>query len=287
MILTPTQLQSSSFSDLDEAPAEVIGQALLEIVEQASEPSLQSFTGLLLDRALGLLRQGSREAILDEALAVSRGISGAPGEALLARSRETFGAWTLLEQLLAEAGRRRDRAAVGSILLGTRGHGQAILELLAGEGQPVPRSRIKRALALAEAQLSHLLRDLEEADLIVRYRPEKSREVLVALGPVGREVSAASVFPAWVESFIAVLGRIAAGDVPGQEEISRTLLEAGAPSQLAAGRLAEATLQVTAALRPRSTGSSSPPRAEPPGLRIQAQSARGLTPEQQAAWKAA
>jgi len=249
MRLTPSQLMHSSFSDLDEAPAETIALLVAQIIYEASPASLRTFTSLLLDRTLRLVRQGARDEILDEALAVSSGISGDLGQALLRRSRETFGAWALLDQMLAEAGRRSDRAAVPSILLGSRGRGQAILEFLVGREQPVPRSRIREELKLAEAQLSHLLRDLEEADLIVRFRPERGgREVLVALGPVGRELAAKEMLPVWIERLAALLQRVAAGDLPDHVAMARELAEAGAPSRLAAERLATGLTQAAAAV---------------------------------------
>lgn len=250
MHLPPSQLDLSSFSDLDDSPAESIANLIPQIVEHASTVSLRTFTSLLLDRTLRLLRQGSRDEILAEALAVSSGISGEIGLVLQKKSPETFGAWTLLDTMLSEAGRRSDRASVPSILLSARGHGHAIIELLAGKGQPVQRSLIKRNLNLAEARLSHLLHDLEEADIIVRSRPRGGREVLVDLGPIGREVAAKEVLPTWLERLASLLKRVAAGDALSRNEVSRELITAGAPSHLAASRLAEAIELLAEARRP-------------------------------------
>src|SRR3954468_1612000 len=177
-----------SFSNLDDVPSGEVASLVEQAAAEADPETLGRLTDLLLDRALRLLREGSREEILDEALAISAGVSGETGRLLKERNPETFGAWAALDDLLAEAARRSDRAAVPSLLKSTEGRRMAILELLAGEGRAVPRAEIRRRLSFPEAHLSHLLRDLEEADLVVRYRPEKSREVLVELGPVGREV---------------------------------------------------------------------------------------------------
>ena len=202
--------------------------------------TLKALTALLLDRSLRLLREGSRQEILDEALALSGGISGQSGQSLQKRNPETFGAWAALDDLLAEAARRSDRAAVPSLLKGTEGHGLAILELLAAEGRAVPRAEIRRRLELAEAHLSHLLRDLEEADLIVRFRTQGSREVQVEIGRVGKEVVARSVLPPWLERLESAISEICHGSPLDSEALTQELEKAGAPSKLAAERLVNA-----------------------------------------------
>src|SRR6185436_15653828 len=92
MSLTP--LSPASFADLDDAPSEEIGSLVERAAAEADDSALRSATGLLLDRALRLLREGSRHEMLEEALAVSRGLSGEAGATLKKRSPETFGAWS-------------------------------------------------------------------------------------------------------------------------------------------------------------------------------------------------
>ena len=233
MNLTTTPLSPASFADLDDAPSAKNCRGLVERASgEADDQTLKILTALLLDRALRFLREGSREEILDESLALSGGISGAAGRSLRQRAPETFGAWTALDQLLAEAGRRSDRAAVPALLRSTRGHGQAILEVLAGEGHAVARAEIRQRLSLGEAHLSHLLRDLEEADLIVRHRPAGSKEVVLDLGPVGREVVERSVLPLWLKRLTSSLLDIARGGSVDPETFARELHEAGAPPAL-------------------------------------------------------
>lgn len=239
-----TPLTSAALADLDDVPSREIGPLVERAAFQADAGTLKSLTALLLDRSLRLLREASRELMLEEALAVSGGISGEAGEALRERSPEAFGAWSALDQLLAEAARRSDRAAVPALLRGTQGHGLAILELLAAEGRALPRAEIRRRLDLGEAHLSHLLRDLEEADLILRYRPKRSKEVFVELGTVGREVVAQSVLPPWLERLEDALQKIAGGAPLVSEALAAELAEAGAPSRLAADRLARAVAGV-------------------------------------------
>lgn len=249
--MNPT-LSPASFTDLDDAPPTQIAPLIERAAQEGDAKTLKSLTALLLDRALRILREGSRQEILDEALAVSRGISGTVGSTLRERQPETFGAWAALNALLTEAARRSDRAAVPSLLRGTQGHGLAILELLAAENRAVPRAEIRRRLDLGEAHLSHLLRDLEEADLIIRYRPEGGKEVQVELGPVGREVVSQSVLPPWLERLEDVLSQVVGGFPLEFKTLAQELQQAGAPSRLAAERLAEALRRISTAVTLRS-----------------------------------
>ncbi len=200
-----------------------------------------------MNRVLRLLRQGSRDELLKEALMLNRVLAVEAGSHLRRARPEAFGIWTALGELLSGAARSTSRAAVPSILRSTRGRGQEILELLAGESGPIPRSEIKRRLKLPESQLSHLLRNLEEVNLVIRYRPERSKEVLVDLGPTGREVVTQSVLPPWLVRLSNALEEIAAGSSFNSDTLARELQEAGAPSRLVADRLAAAIARLAPA----------------------------------------
>lgn len=227
----------AEIGDLHRAPSTEMGELVERAAKEADERILTLVTALLVDRALNLAREGSRRELLEEALAVAGGISGECGEALWHRDRKTFGAWTAVNHLLAEAGRRSDPAAVKSILLS--GRGRDILELLAREKhRPVPRAEIRQRLILGEAQLSHLLRDLEEADLILRYRESGSREVLVELGRVGRQYVSESILPDWIARLARAADDSARGVVLNAADLTRDLVKAGAPSEAAAEQLA-------------------------------------------------
>ena len=248
----PIPLDLSGHRDLP--PAE-IAPLLERVAAEPEERALSALTALLMNRVLRLLRQGSsREALHEEALMLNRTLAIPAGARLQQDRPEAFGVWKALGDLLSGAARSTSHAAVPSILRSASGRGQEILELLAGESGPVPRTEIKRRLKLAESQLSHLLRDLEEADLVVRYRPEKSKEVLVELGPVGREVVSQSVLPDWLERLTHTISEIANGAAFDSEALALELQEAGAPSRLVADRLAEAVARLApaAAYRGRS-----------------------------------
>jgi DNA-binding MarR family transcriptional regulator len=127
--------------------------------------------------------------------------------------------------------------------------GRSVVELIAAAGQPVTRSEIRKRLGMTESHLSHLLRDLESAGMIVRARPGKGREILVDLGPQGRATVEAAVLPRWVDR---LAGLIAGGTSSRRsvKELAETLIEEGAPSLAAAERLAGAL----AGLAPYPTG---------------------------------
>jgi DNA-binding MarR family transcriptional regulator len=244
----PSPLPPSSFADLGDALPGEISPLIERAALEAEPPTLKRATSLMLIRVIRMLREGSRPEILEEALAVSRGISGEAGRALREKSPETFGAWSALDGILEEAARRSDRAAVPSLLRGTLG--PAVLELLAGEARALPRAVIRKRLDLGEAHLSHLLRDLEEADLILRYRPKGSKEVFVELGPAGREVVSQSVLPPWLDRLTQALAQIAGGSAVEAGALAQELEKAGAPSRLAAERLSEALAALTPATLP-------------------------------------
>lgn len=177
-------------SGLRDAPPEEVAPLLERAAETEDKRAIPVLTALLMNRLLRLLRLGSRQEILDEAMMVNRFLALEAGMRLQQSRPQVYGGWAALGELLSGAARSTGRAAIPALLRGTQGRGQEILKLLAAEAGPIQRSRIKKTLDLAEAQLSHLLHDLEEADLIIRYRVKGSKEVLVELGSAGREVVA-------------------------------------------------------------------------------------------------
>jgi DNA-binding MarR family transcriptional regulator len=244
-------------SGLREAPPAELAPLLEKVAAKPEERALSALTALLMNRVLRLLRQGSREELHEEALMLNRALAVKAGAHLRKTLPEAFGVWTALGELLSGAARSTSRAAVPAILRSS-GRSQEILELLASESGPVPRSEIKRRLKLAESQLSHLLGDLEEADLVLRYRPDKSKEVLVELGAVGREVVSKSILPEWLKRLDEESTKFASGGPLNVQALARELQEAGAPSQLAAKLLAEIVARLAPAAayrgRPEPTG---------------------------------
>ena len=242
------------------APMSRLAPVLEEgIREQRPAEALGRMGALLVERTLHLLRRASRAEILEECLELGKLLIGPAGTALREAHPEIYGAWFGLSRLLAEAARRSDRAAVDSILRSYKGQAQSVLEALAERGGPMPRSEVRARLGVSESYLSHILRDLDEADLIVRRR-EEGRDIVLDLGPVGREVVQQSVLPPWLDHVAGVLDRLRSGEgeAPEADRLEAELMDRGAPSRLAARRLAEALSALAPGL-PRSTGAAQSP----------------------------
>lgn len=223
-------------SDLDTFPIADVGSHVEAAAREGSLEALENLTSSLIDRALRALRSGSQQDLLEEAMAVSHGLSGEAGDALRERHPEIHGAWTALDDLLAEAGQRNDRAAVPGILKSTGKHGKKVLEILAREGKPVARAQLLTELGIGESHLSHLLHHLEDADLVLRFRSGKA--VQVVLGRVGKEFTESSVFPKWVQHLCELLDKLRNQEPVGRQEAVDELQRLGVPSELAAERLA-------------------------------------------------
>lgn len=249
-----------------QAPFESIAGYLDVLAEKGDPQDERALTGLLQSRTLRLLRQGSREEINEEALHLSRFLESENGKALGRDRAELYGGWCALADLLIAAGRRRDEAAVDSILQSYGGNARRLLEFLAGRGagrenddEPpvaVQRSEVKKHLELSESHLSHLLRDLEEADLVFRYRVPKGREVMLELGPLGRRVVNTKVFPGWVTYLVHLISEL---DEPDPGTIQRELVERGAPSEAVARELAEALARQSSAESPKTAAREEDP----------------------------
>lgn len=252
-------------SALEEHRAKDLRPYFEALSEAPDDEALAEMLGaLLLDRILHLLRRGSRLDLVDESVEIAGFVESEAGERLREARPELHASWCAFEELLAEAADRSDRDAVDSILLSHRGRGQKVLEVLAERTEPVRRAEIRQALGeeVSDSLVSHLLRDLEEADLVVRFRPRGSKEVLVELGPVGRDVARWEVFPAWVEYLCEQIVRLTAaeGGTPSCEEIRQGLVTKGAPSELVARRLTEALAGLVPVSRDEKT--------EPPEVKL-------------------
>jgi DNA-binding transcriptional ArsR family regulator len=237
-----------------DAPMRELAPVVEQIVAAggASTDDLERAGALFFDRTLQLLREGTRSQMLEECTDLDRFLVSERGRLVQKEHPEVFGGWIALSELLGEAARRSDRAAVDAILRSNQGLGQRVLAMLAERGEPMPRGEMRKQLDISESHLSHLLRDLDEADLVIRYR--QGKEVVVDLGPVGREVVQKSMAPAWVEAFVEHMEQLLDEDAERKdaETIAAELSGKGAPP-LAARKLAAAatrthrTISLTAA----------------------------------------
>jgi DNA-binding MarR family transcriptional regulator len=254
----PEPIENLDLSGFVDTPmAEVVPFVEEVLRKDPSRLAVDRLSSLFFDRTLQLLREGSRTQIMEECAELDRFLVSPTAESLKAKHPDLFGAWTALSDLLGEAGRRSDRAAVDSILASLKGYGRTILEMLAERGAPVPRSEILKRLDVSESHLSHILRDMDEADLIIRYR-DQGKQIVIDLGPVGREVVERSVLPAWIGIVIEHLRQCAEGVAPpaDADAFEAELVSAGAPSRVAAHRLAEALTHTASAMSDRAAANA-------------------------------
>jgi DNA-binding MarR family transcriptional regulator len=217
------------------APAGRVIEHMEPALETAPADHLRRLGLLLFDRTFFLLREAPRDQVQTENRSLQRFLCAPPAQQLRQRDPELFGSWAALGDLWTEAARRSDRAAASTILASQGGRGREVLEILAAEGGPLARGEVRQRTGLSESHLSHVLRDLEEGDLIERTR--EGREVVLDLGEVGREVVDREIRPPWVA---VVADAIRAGLPEEPAALEERLLKNGAPSRLAAHQLAEA-----------------------------------------------
>lgn len=234
-------------------PAAYAGAGVIELVGALRDAAageidrawVDAMSDLLVDAVVRALRERPRRELLDAALALGEFLA-TPG----ARHYEdTFvGTWQGVLELLGRASAATDVTAIDSILRSHNGKAGKVLEVLAERNGSAPRAELKRQIAgISESHLSHVLRDLEEARLVVRERAH-GRETVVSLTPRGGEAVARTVLPPWVDDIRdAVEGR-----GPDVAELADRLRKNGVPSELAARRLAEALaapVELSAAFR--------------------------------------
>ncbi len=223
---------------LDAPMAEIVRVLEAAGRESTDRVYLERVGSLVVDRTLDLLRGAARSQIIDERVDLDRFLSSDVVGEIKHNHPDVFGGWAALSDLLAEAARRSDPPAADTILKGSQGLGYRLLEFLAERGAPMARAEIRERLNLSESHLSHLLRDLSEADLVVRDR--RGREAMIDLGPVGREVVRRALAPAWIDIVVQRVERLREGDAEhvDAEVLDLELRAAGAPSRLVSHRLA-------------------------------------------------
>jgi DNA-binding MarR family transcriptional regulator len=188
---------NDDFTNLHSATLNEIVHNLQDELQTVSENRLEKYTAVLLHRSLFLLRSGSRDQLLTESLALDELLSSDDSKRVKQDSPQTFGEWLGLSKLLTEAARRTDEAAASSIVLSHREHAKKVLMALCEREQPWARAELRGRVGISESHFSHLLADLEEAELIRRYRAQEGKETLVELGLNGEKLFKSQYRPKW------------------------------------------------------------------------------------------
>ena len=252
----------ADLTGLQKAPFKEIRPLLNALATEPDDRSATRLRGVLLDRVLYFLRRASRDEIEDEALALHTFLDTSPGSGLAKALPEAFGGFRAIGRLLTLASRRSDRAAVDSILRSHKGRPRPLLEILAEYGGPMARQELKERLdqqiETSESHLSHLLRELEEAELVERFRPESGRQVMVELGRIGREVVNTELLPAWVDWLADCLEELRiTNDLSAPKSELEATLQKHQLSTPAARKLADALASLAIALQQK----NAPPEA--------------------------
>ncbi len=231
-----SSLPSLDLTGLQEVPfAEVRGDFEALVADPRRE-RVDALDGLLIGRALWLLKVGTRAQALDEALQLARLLSSKVGEVLRGLDPVIHGAWHGYCELLTEGARRSDPVFTDTLLRGTSGHGEKILSILVAADGPVQRALLRKRVGISDSNFSHLLRTLEEGDLILRRRV--GRTVEIELGPEGREIAEERFRPSWVEHLVELLHSPKA--LNNSQQVASELRVLGAPSDWVASQLATA-----------------------------------------------
>lgn len=234
--MIPTDL--SSYADASMAELRPLLEGWASEPDAAAERRLRS---LVIHRCLHQVRSAPRSDLNQEAGVLHGVLEGEHGDTLKERLPEAYGGLFYLAKLLSEAARRSDPDAIDSVVRSHPTYGLPLLENLAASSQPVPRQELRERLSISESQLSHLLHDFEEANLVVRLKTPGTRGVSVKITREGQDYvdkNVPGLFERLVEELEALIDRGPSGPLMEQVWINTRLRSAGLPEGFA-GRLAE------------------------------------------------
>lgn len=214
---------------------------VFEQLRDTSDPDVLAGIGALFEnRAIGLLRTGSSSQLRDEAAVLNRFLYGRAGRELEVRDRDLMQRLRTISDLVARASERTDPMFVAAVLSSHKKYAQPILEYLWRAGEAVPRQQLLNELGIEESHLSHVLRDLEDADVIARIKFPGTKEVRIALAPVGRDLVKHQLIPPWFLSAVKYITDAINGLKPERADtVDTALSELQAPSRLIADHVNE------------------------------------------------
>ena len=223
------------FHDLDSHEMHpIVERALAEQDEAARE----MWVALFRNRALKLIRKGSSIALGSEAAALNRHLNSSAGRAVREADPSYYARLATIADMLTVAGQRTDSVFLSAVLSSHGKYARSILEMLADAGdEGLPRRALLDRLKVSESHLSHILRDLEEADVVIRFRRPGLKEVRVALGHAGRDLISERLLPAWFTTAEQLILDATRGAVPDHATVAEALQRANVPSRLLVGRI--------------------------------------------------
>lgn len=178
-------------TSLIDRPLDIKLRELRELLPRlATDESARNAVGsLLTDHVITAVREASTDELAAEADCLTRFVTSSALNDLREVDLELVGWWFGLSQVLGLAERRVDRSAVEAILRSHNGKAGAVFAQIAAHamstGEPMARSDLD--VEASDSHRSHILRELEDADLVTRFK-QGSRTV-IELGGVGRDVA--------------------------------------------------------------------------------------------------
>lgn len=227
-------------------PAAELSAALECAIAESDSDAADAWVALFRNRGIRLIRTGTSTELRDEAAILNRHLFGAAGRGLLSRDPEYHARLRMVAEMVGEAAQRPDRVFVGSILDSNR-YARSIVEMLHRNGEGVPRQKIMSELRIpSESYLSHILADLEDANVVVRHRRAGTKGVYLTLGPAGHDVVEAKLLPKWFLSVMKLIEdaydtRVA----PSLASVTATLDKASVPSRLFATHVSKLLAKVS------------------------------------------
>ncbi len=220
-------------------PASELGPVFEHLRSTTNAQERGAVASLFENRALGLIRNGSSTQLRDEGAALNRFLYSRMGREFEERDHALSERLKTIADLVARAGQRNDAAFVASVLSSHKKYAQPMIEFLWRAGEPVPRQTLLRELGIEESHLSHILRDLEDADVIARIRWPGTKEVRISLAPTGRDLVKQQLVPAWFLSAMKFIQDAVHGLKTTSAEIAERLLQDHVPSRLVADHVEE------------------------------------------------
>jgi len=184
-------------------PCSEMGPVVERALTVKEEEAVETWIALFRNRALVLVRNGSSSALREEAAMLNQGLYSLSGDIARKQNPEYHARLRMIADLVGEAGQRTDTIFLSALLSSHKNYAKRIVEMLAQAGQEgLPRKEILAKLRIEESHLSHVLADLEAADVVIRMRRSGTKEVRVVLGPAGRELIDETFLPKWFRQFV-------------------------------------------------------------------------------------
>ena len=220
-------------------PSDELDPIVESAMAEAIAEQRDAWVALFRNRALNLIRRGSSLALRREAAVLNRHLYSPTGRDLQQREPAYHARLGTIAEMLSTAGQRTDTTFLKAVLASHSKYAQQILELLARAGADgLPRRELMAKLGVQESHLSHILADLEKANIIVRLRRDGTKEVRVTLDSAGRDLVSEQLEPQWFVAAVQVLDDVAHGHAaPSATKLSNVLEKANVPSRLVIERV--------------------------------------------------